>query len=66
VVTLFLVPRCAGKGDGGGARMGGRCGWAHAMAGPGSGGTASPLLDLSCSLIKFIPRIENPTKRMHT
>jgi hypothetical protein len=28
--------------------------------GPGRGGTASPLLDLACSLIKFIPRIENP------
>jgi hypothetical protein len=59
VVTLLLVPGCAGKGSGGGACMEGARAVRRAL-GPGRGGTASPLLDLACSLIKFIPRIENP------
>jgi hypothetical protein len=74
VVTFFPVPGCVGKGSGGGgtqggqgqlgctrgARLGHAVGW---DVGPGRAGTASPLLDLACSLIKFIPRIENPKFR---
>jgi hypothetical protein len=38
----------------------GRLGRVVGQAGPGRGGAASPVIDLTCFLIKSIPRIEIP------